>query len=108
MNTVPVRLGCLAYGEEFTLPLTRRRGTVVNTGWVPWDDGHGRRLKMRAVRVRFASGEEANLRAAQPVLVPADRKHVAGIEDYADRWEELLREPGSMGTLGEIARRKRA
>lgn len=108
MSTVPVHVGSLAIGEEFVFPLTRRRAVLVTWGWVRWDDGHGRHVKVRAVRVRFAGGEERNVPADRPVLVPADRPHVTDADlGGAARWEEELRETESIGRLGEVARRTR-
>ena len=102
---VPVRLADLRYGEEFTTTLTRSRGVVVDTGWFPWDDGTGRLVRVRSVLVRIASVEKI-LRAEQAVLVPADRPHARFPKSDEDqRWGTRLAEPGSMATLGAVARR---
>jgi hypothetical protein len=99
---VPVPLRCLVIGEEFVTTLSLQRGSVVGTGFALWEDRTGRRTRVRAVHVRFASGAEKVLRAEHQVFVDADRPHVR-FDPAADeaRWDELLREPGSMGTIGE-------
>jgi hypothetical protein len=99
---IPVPLRDLLYGEEFVTSLTRQRGSVVDTGHVLWEDRTGRATRVRAVHVRFASGAERVLRGETPVLVDADRKH-ARFDPAMDerRWEKLLVEPGSMGTIGD-------
>jgi hypothetical protein len=102
MRRVQVPLRCLVIGEEFTTTLSGQRGSVVGTGYALWADRTGREVGLRAVHVRFASGAEKILRAEQPVLVDADRPHVRFDPDADEaRWDELLREPGSMGTVGE-------
>ncbi len=106
-TVVPIKLRDLVYGAEFTTTLTRRRGVVVKTGWVPWDDGTGRWARLRSVLVRYSDGHQTIHRAEMYVLVEADTPHARfSAAEEERRWAEQLSEPESVGTLGEIARTK--
>jgi hypothetical protein len=104
---VPVRLRDLIIGQEFTTTLTRRHGVVSGTGWVPWDDGTGRTVRLRAVLIRYDCGAERIHVAETAVLVASDTEHRRFTADEQERrWCEQLHEPGSMAKLSEFARLK--
>lgn len=105
MKLVPVRLRDLVLGQEFVTTILRRRGTVARTGWVPWDDGSGRTVRLRAVVVRYDGGGERIHVAEMFVLVPADTPHrLYTAAERKQRWADQLPDPDSMGTVGELAR----
>lgn len=95
---VPVALSSLVLNEEFETRLTHRRGRVLAWGWWPWDDGTGRRTRVRCVLVAYGTQQVVH-RAELTVLVPADRPHMR-ISDET-RWSERLPEPGTFATIGE-------
>jgi hypothetical protein len=103
---VPVKLRDLDYGAEFTSVNLLQHGTVVTTGYVMWRGDHGTQTRVRAVQVRYAGGVVKNHLAEMFVLVDAERKHVR-FDPATDglRWSQLLEEPGTLGTLGQVARR---
>ncbi len=104
---VPVKLRDLAIGAEFITTLTRRRGVVSDTGWVPWEDGAGRTTRLRSVLVRYANGAERIHRADMEVLVDAATRHARfAPAEEARRWTEPLRDPDSVSTVGELVRAK--
>ncbi len=106
-SLVRVKLRDLAYGAEFITILTRRRGVVSATGWYPWDDGTGRTARLRSVLVRYVDGTERIHQAEMRVLVDADMEHARFAPDEEKtRWLEQLREPDSVGTMGELIRAK--
>lgn len=100
---VPIRLCDLVLGEEFVTSLTRRQGRVLTWGHVRWEDASGRRTRVRSVLVAYGT-EQKIQRADLTVLVPSDRTH-RRISDEA-RWNELLPEPGTFATVGDVATRR--
>lgn len=109
MRLVPVRLCDLVIGEEFVTSLTRRAGRVLAFGHVRLgsgnDDNPRPRARARSVLVTYGTEQRIH-RADLTVLVPSERAH-RRISDEA-RWNELLPEPGSFATLGDVATRRAA
>lgn len=100
---VPVRLCDLTIGEDFVTSLTRRQGRVLTWGHVLWEDASGRRTRVRSVLVAYGTEQKIH-RAEMTVLVSADRTH-RRISDES-RWTELLPEPGTFATVGDVATRR--
>lgn len=80
---VPIHLGELRLAESFLTPLTARRGTVIDWGWVDVDGAH-----VKAVLCRVET-EERTYAADMVVLVPWDRPHARWDHD-TDRWDVEL------------------
>jgi hypothetical protein len=102
---LPLRLAALRYGEEFVSALTRARGSVIDTGYVLWEDRTGRETRVRAVLVKLGGVEKIML-AETLVLVDGDRPHQR-MDDSELRWGRMLREPGTMASVGDVAVTKR-
>ncbi len=94
MRLVPLRLRDLVIEEEFVTSLTRRAGRVL---------AFGHTAGVRSVLVAYGTEQKIH-RAEMPVLVPSDRTH-RRISDES-RWRELLPEPGSFATVGDVATRR--
>lgn len=100
---IPIRLWDLTLNEEFVTSLTRRQGRVVSWGHVRWHDTAGRVTRVRSVLVVYGTEQKIH-RAEMTVLVPSERTH-RRISDES-RWDELLPEPGTFATVGDVATRR--
>ncbi len=97
---VPLRLCDLVIEEEFVTSLTRRQGRVLA---IRPRENNPERTRIHSVLVAYGTEQKIH-RAEMTVLVSADRTH-RRISDES-RWTELLPEPGSFATVGDVATRR--
>lgn len=104
---IPIPLRELTYGEEFWTP-SMKNGHVVTTGWTWWEDRTGRRVRINATLVRFGTVEKL-FRAEMKVLVEHTRTHTRWTPAAEKlRWNQYLKEPGEIATVGEVMQAKGA